>query len=372
MKRQIFKIIAWVFLSLLFSLFLAWFFYHWTLQGYQNKSITFESELAESLMIFEYNQSQHKDPVSDCWYDSGDYIVVLPRNTEALFYLSLAYRYAQLEVTKNDLKQVIDQQLVCVEKMLTLNFKQFRDQASHGFNMPPFFNEHFYPSDSYFFRDEEGADVFLMLSLVHDNLGNTEQSLVYKGRVENKGLTSSDSCCEWGPLVLEDMEWKALQGLADIENSSLPEHRWGIQFPSLLSLKRGDFDSVEGLLSFVESEWKGQAWPFEYLGGNYDIAGTIALERLYAEATGDDSYRELSDDLYAYLVGDNDYDFDFTQADELYHPCSFFKVCELKDTLINGIYEEGQVEIEKNWQTREVQLVGQAQYVLMKVLYFEL
>lgn len=367
-KIKLFIGIAFFLATLLVVFFLL---YSYTLRGYRNQVTPLNSELADALEIFQYNQSQHGDLVPGCWYDSGDYIVVLPRNVESLFYLSLAHHYAESEVVKRDLELVIEPQLTCVEAMLAQKLKQFRDQQSHGFHFPPFLGERIYPTPHYFFREEEGGDVFSMLSVVYDNLGESERISPYKNLSE-KGVTSSENCCEGGPLVLHSEEWKTLQELSKEDPALTPEKIWGIQFSSLLALKEREFEKIRGLLTFLENAWNGGPEPFVYLGGNYDIAGTIALERLYAKETGNNEFKSLSDALYAYLNGENTYQFNFTQADPVYHPCSFFRICELKDALINGIYHEDQTEIENNWQTREVQLVGQAQYALMKVVYLDL
>ncbi len=370
MKQKIFKVIIGL-LFLIFTLLVSgYFFYLWALNGYREKSIDFESELSDALAIFEYNQSQHDDLVKGCWYDSGDYVVFLPRNTESLVYLSLAYELAESEWAKRDLKIVIDQQLSCVDEMLSRNLKQFRDQASHGVHLPPSIAERIYPSPQYVFDEGEGGDVFLMLSLIYDHLGDDEKVAEYLSLSEGKDRTFSAHCCELGPLVLNESEWGALQALTGETDYIIEaETLWGAQFPSLLALEKGQHDLISNQLSFLDKDWQKTPWPFEYLGGNYDIAGFIALEKLYARSSGNPSYQALSDRLHDYLIGGNPYQFNFTQADYVYHPCYFFKVCQLPDTLINGVYKPGEVRIKPNWENSEVQLVGQAQYVLMKVLY---
>lgn len=371
MKRRTFKITLTVFLILLCVSFLGYGFYRQSLKGYLEKNIAFESELAEALKIFEYNQSQHHDPVPGCWYDSGDYLVFLPRNAEAVFYLSLAYAEAKSDEVKSDLKKVIDQQLPCLEAMLKMNYKQFRDQATHGIHLPPLWNETFYLSQDHFFEAGESGDVLRMLALIDENLGEPEKAEIYKAQAHDKNRTISANCCEQGPLVLSDEKWQGLQGLAN-DSPDIPEDIWGAQFSSLYALDQNQGDKLKGLFGFIQKQWEGGKNPFLYLGGNYDVAGTIALERLYAKKTGDESFKPLSDKLYAYLMGENEFHYRFTQSDYIYHPCYFFQVCHLEDTLINGPNEKNQTTIQKTWQNAEVQLVGQAEYVLMKVLYLDL
>lgn len=126
--------------------------------------------------------------------------------------------------------------------------------------------------------------------------------------------------------------------------------------------------AISGALDSARTLFKTNGEPFQYLGGNYDLAATIALERLYAQESHDQSFKPFSDKLQNYLSGKNDYNYNFTAAPFIYHPCYFFHVCTLSNTLINGIDHKNSTP-NNSWQTNEVQLVGQAKYILSQVLY---
>lgn len=362
------KLLIWIGISLLLlCASIGWIFFQHSLQTYQ-KTTPYTSVIGDSLNIFSYNESQHTDPVAGCWYDSGDYVIFLPRNVEALYYLSLARSHSRLPDVQADLDKVINQQLTCVEQMVAGNFKQFRDQKNHGVQLPPTWNEWFYPNNVYSLKSNEGKDIFLMLAQIYTNLNQPEKAKYHLTQAQNKQTTISSNCCELGPLTLEDTQIKALESLT---NSAIPftsTDVWGVKFSALATLAKHDYPSIQGSLNSVQKKFTLAGTPFHYLGGNYDIAGTIAFERLYARNTNDQSYRQLSDTLWNYLHGNNQYKTDFTNQSYTYHPCYFFHACKLQSTLVNGVDSPTSTP-DRSWNTSEVQLVGQARYVLAQVLY---
>jgi hypothetical protein len=83
----------------------------------------------------------------------------------------------------------------------------------------------------------------------------------------------------------------------------------------------------------------------------------------------------VSDLLYSYLHGQNQYSVDFTYYKTPHHPCgAWWAFCGLQETLINGIDEKGTFDLTRNdrWRMTEIQLVGQSRYVLAYVLYWNL
>jgi len=378
LKRKKFSIAIGSILLVCIGVLLYWVLFFYSTQGYRtaNRSISFSSDIGSALRVFVLNQSQHNDPVKGCWYDAGDYIVFIQRNTQALVYLSMAYQYAEGEEVKKDLKKVIDQQLGCVEQMIAAGYKQFRDQDVHGVNLPPSWNERVYPQQTYFFRDGEGRDIYAMLSLVYANLGNEGLSRRMRDTARTlENMTVSENCCEEGPLSLREGEYEGLLDLADIKDvdaTSLPD-LWGIRFAALLNIEQEEERTIARVLTKVGDRFDSDTKVFDYIGGNYDIAGTIALERLYKKRFGSNEFSDLSSRLYAYLHGENEYAVNFTEYDDVYHPCHFFSACDLSGALINGPDEKGfDWQRSDVWRNTEVQLPGQAMYVLAMVLYTSL
>lgn len=371
MKRLIIKKIKFFILLILLLILLStlslFIIYKVSLFKYQSIKIEKTSQISNALAIFDYNQSQHNDLISSCWYDSGDYLIFLPRNVETLFYLSLAYREAKDSDVKNNLIDKIYTQLDCVENMIKENIKQFRDQSNHGINMPPKLNELLSSNNVYYFNDKEGQDVLLMIALIYKNIGNEEKFIHYKNlSAIKKTITISENCCELGPIQLKNSELVAIEYLAGTTKNYTTNNIWGLQFESLAALESKNTEAIKGLLDYIKNNYNNSL--FDYLGGNYDIAGTIALEKLYAAKTNDKSFDDLSTDLWLYLHGNNVYSFDFTNPNYIYHPCYFFNACNLSDTLINGISQTKEIDF-KSWQVSEVQITGQAQYILAEILY---
>lgn len=339
----------------------------WLTVGYTAIEPELSSPIKEELRLFFYNQSQHDDPVPGCWYDAGDYLIFASRIGEAAVYLSMAYALTEREDVRADLRQVIDRGVSCLQAMFDWHLKQFRDQDNHGLNIPPRLDELLRPQRAYAYRDGEGKDVALMLSLIERHLDTSPGDVQ---AVRRQGVSPSEHCCEEGPLVLEVEDLEALEWLALDEPEDNHWSIWGLEFPALAALKSGQTENVAKVLNELEGRFTGSGEPFHYIGGNYDIAGFVALERLYAKQTGDQSFRPLSARLMGYLHGDNAFGVDFTTTTP-YHPCSFFRACDLRGTLVNGIDEQGTFDGERGdpWRVAEPQLPGQAIYVLAQVLY---
>lgn|GEM_PF-3372633 len=343
---------------------------------YQYRNFKLTSEIAPALRVFYYNQSHHtSDPVKNCWYDSGDYIVFSFRNLESLYYLSLAYKYSTNSEVKQDLLRTINSQLPCTDKMLSDGWKQFRDQDSHGSNLPPLLHQLFYPQNFYRLQTDEGKELFALRALVAQNLGDSQSMNFYRTKsAQTKLKTTSENCCEEGPLVMSDQDFTellALNGLA-IPEKQLNGSGWAISFENIRLIQEKKYDKIKKLLLAVQQKWTDQALQFDYIGGNYDIAGTIAIEKLYEKETNDYSFRPLSDSLYDYLHAKNAYHIDFTEYEKTHHPCGqWWATCNLHETLINGIDEELSFDPERRdiWRMTEIQLVGQARYILAMVLY---
>lgn len=343
-----------------------------SLSSYRQTSFGLKSAIGPALRVFVYNQSKHPDPVAGCWYDSGDYVIFAQRNALSLYYLSLTYSIAQDSVVRDDLKKVIDQQYTCLSQMMDRGYKQFRDQSSHGTIVAPLLHRFMNSQTSYKFEESEGRDVSLLLYNIAVLTGRKYEADKWLAIAEKSPLrTKSTACCEEGPLVLDDTEFGALNDFSyhDISHGNMS---WGISLRSILALQNKEYDQIRGTLKSVGKEWDDHAYQFDYIGGNYDIAGTIALERLYSNATGDQSFHTLSKLMYDYLHGNNSYNVDFTDYPAPHHPCGeWWSSCRLKNTLINGIDEKRKFDTNRDdiWRLTEIQLVGQARYILSYVLY---
>ncbi|MDP3985555.1 MAG: hypothetical protein Q8P82_02210 [bacterium] len=346
-------------------------FWIWTVRGYGPYAFGLHSSIAPSLRVFFYNQSKHRDPVPGCWYDAGDYVVFLNRNAEALWYLSIAYREARQPAVKADLMLVIDQQLMCVQEMISQNWKQFRDMKSHGPSLPPVLNELFFPQTDYQLRVDEGKDVYLLLGLTMSNIGRKTEAESYfaEARLRTNAMVS-EQCCEEGPHANTALEMSALESIAGWREPPTLQV-WDLSFPTVALLESENNAPIRDLLGTVSKEWQENGIPFQYLGGNYDIAGTIALERLYEARTNDAAFASLSDQLMRYLEGKNDKKINFTKIKKPFHPCGFFGWCRLSGTLVNGVDTSGTFQESGylRWRFTEIQLVGQAKYVLARVLF---
>lgn len=258
--------------------------------------------------------------------------------------------------------------------MLAKNFKQFGDQESHGINMPPLFHSIFYPRNNYQLQPDEGKDIYLLYGFSLNNIGYHEEAknwLLKAEKTTNK--TASDNCCEEGVLAITNENIGAIENIYR-NNLSMAKPDWGISFSNIVFLKSKKYDEIKNYLLDVSELWQKDSSVFNYIGGNYDIAGTVAFEKLYARETDDNSFQALSDSMMNYLQGENNYQVNFLNYKNKYHPCDFFGNCKLKDTLINGIDEVGRFETNRKdvWRLTEVQLVGQAQYVLAVILYNDL
>lgn len=330
------------------------------------------SEIGPALRVFYFNQSHTAtDPVPNCWKDSGDNIVFLHRNLESLYTLSLAYKLAKTAPVKADIAQTIRQQLRCTDELLAKNIKQIRDQRSHGVILPPILDDIRSPQVYYKFEQQEGKDAFLLRARISQNLGDKDEAeWLKKANTRNK-RTVSAHCCEEGPLQLSDGQFVGLQVLSKTLPENTPQQsHWSVDFGNLARLQNKNTSGLNEMLSIVQNRWSQQDSPFNYLGGNYDIAGTIAIERMYAAQTGDQQYKKLSERLLSYLQGKNELEIDFTQV-KPFHSCgTWWSWCQLKQTLVNGKDEQGQFKptSKKSWRYTEVQLVGQAKYVLALVL----
>ncbi|MEI7512101.1 MAG: hypothetical protein WCK01_01430 [Candidatus Uhrbacteria bacterium] len=184
-------------------------------------------------------------------------------------------------------------------------------------------------------------------------------------------VTKSVHCCEEGPIVLTEKDWQGIQVLSGNSEYFHP-YGWSLDYPSVAALEEGHQDRLKRMLEDVQTKWQNGPDPFAYIGGNYDIAGTIALERWYARVFNDPSFHGLSDSLMAYLHGQNAYRVDFTHVSTIYHPCgTWWGFCDLRDTLVNGVDESRIFNTKRadRWRIEEIQLFGQAKYVLARVLY---
>lgn len=332
-----------------------------------------DSPYANALFFFTVNRSVFADPAAHCWYDSGDYLIFSHRQALTVWYLSIAYRETDDQDLKNDLSVMINEQLACADDLLAANLKQIRDQNNHGINLPPVLHRWFYPNETYSYGPGEGQDVRALLTLAAENIGDVSRAANYRKKLEPiTTLTTSEQCCEQGPLRFP-AEWAtALNLLTETTAGTYPGPLWGLQPTALAALEHGDPATVAGVLEYVENNFEENGVPFDYLGGNYDIAGTIALERLYARQTGSEQYAALSERLNDYLHGNNEYQTDFTYFSTPYHPCAFFRACTLSDALVNGVDASHTVTPEQTpWNVAEIQSYGQAIYLLSQVLLAE-
>lgn len=374
MKKKLFHQKTTLIIILIFILLLSITsgLFFWSVRFYKNKNFGLKSPISNNLRVFLYNESVFKDPVPACWYDSGDYLVFLNRNVQTFYYLSLAYTNAQNEDTKSDLKYVLDRQKKCIDAMLEQNYKQFGDQKNHGLNLPPLFNKLFYTRNNYKFKNGEGKDIYILYGLALKNIGLKKESEDWLTKSKQKqSATATENCCEEGPLTMTNNDLSALEKMSN-QNFDNAQPDWDLSLENIAFLEKGNINDIKSYLQNISNIWEeSNAENFQYLGGNYDIAGTIAFERLYAKKTNDDSFENMSKDMTDYLNGKNKYQIDFTNYPNIYHPCSFFGNCKLRETLINGVDESK--EFNKNrkdiWRLTEVQLPGQAKYVLATILY---
>lgn len=333
--------------------------------------LPYDSDLRDALALFTYNKSAFPDAVAGCWYDSGDYLVFLHRNALTLWYLSLAYRAEGNETARADIARVLADQLPCAETMLQAGLKQFRDQRNHGLNLSPLMNRWMYGTSEYGLRQGEGGDIAQLLALTEENIGNADRAKELRDSYGSAAVpTTTEACCEEGPIVFST-EWQtAIASLPD--GARMTSGFWGAQPPVIAALAADDTESIRRLLQDVEVQFTSYGEPFDYLGGNYDIAGTVVAARLYAMETGDESFDALADRLWSYLHGENVYRTDFTMYPKPYHPCAFLRACSLRDTLVNGIDERHDAGVlSQPWRVAEVQTYGQAIYVLARVLQSE-
>ncbi len=345
---------------------------------YQNFGSDEGNDLGHALRVFSYNESKHfVDPVPSCWYDSGDYIVFTQRNAQTLYYLSLAYAEAKGKTAKADLYDVVNKQLKCLDGLLEKDIKQIRDQRSHVAILPPLVNQIMTPQPVYIFEDGEGRDVYILRSLIAENmLDNAGSEYWLSAAKEKTNVTVSSECCEEGVIQLSNKSLEALERMIGIRETEEFPGGWGIDFSDIALLQSGDVYKVKAILKDIESEWNVEMpKQFDYIGGNYDIAGTVALERMYAKKTGDQQFKQLSESLFSYLHGGNGFDEDFTEYAKPHHPCGqWWANCQLVKTLINGVDESLEFDTARHdiWRLTEVQLLGQAEYVLALVLYLGL
>lgn len=361
-----------VFSSILAAVVLAVGVWAWSALPYRERDFGLSSPAAESLRVFFYNKSVFQDPVPGCWYDGGDYVVVVSRNVKTFFYLSLAYAATKDPAVKRDIGSVLADQKTCIDGMLAKKYKQFGDQDSHGINLPPFLHGLFYPRNIYSFQPDEGKDAYLLYGLALRNADFAEEAGRWEAIAQTaKREMASEHCCEEGPLKISETEFEALQRLSNGDVKQAMPH-WGLSLANLAFLESGRADAQRAYLNDLRRMWE-ETGPerFQYLGGNYDMAGTIAFERMFAKKTGDRSFKALSDSLFKYLKGENAYGVDFTDDRRIYHPCAFFGNCRLTDTLMNGIDETRAFDANRKdvWRLTEIQLVGQAEYVLAMTLY---
>lgn len=334
-----------------------------------------ESDFEASLLIFDFNESKHHDVVSDCWYDSGDYVIFAHRNALSVYYLALAYDHSHTDEARLAIERVLVPQIRCLQEMAQRNIKQIRDQDSHGVIVPPLLHEIMYPQMVYEFNPNEGSDVAMLMQLTSELLQDFEASRFWmvwgSGRTQ---ATRSENCCEEGVVAFDSREYEALERIFD-HDVTQTKSGWGISPRSLLLLQNKEVSAIKEILLTVKREWGISARQFWYLGGNYDIAGTIALERWYARVSGDTSFKSLSDSMYAYIHGTNDIHTNFTEYTSLHHPCGmWWSRCKLHNVLINGVDTSGTFDGTRSdiWRNTEMQLLGQAQYILAQVLYNEL
>lgn len=336
-------------------------------------SFNLRSKVAEPLRIFNFNETAHPlDSISSCWYDSGDYVIFAQRNALTSFYLSYAYLLTEDPQVKYDIKKVLTTQLHCLSLMMNSSIKQIRDQDSHGLMVSPIIHSLTYPQTEYHFNEGEGRDVALLLSLIYRNLEDKVQAEYWLTEADQRNKkTVSENCCEEGPLSFSDGEFSSLEMLANgVKNQT--QNTWGLSLTNILLVDNKRFEIIGYLLKDVQYRWDDRAPQFDYLGGNYDIAGMLALEKIYELNTNDFQYRELADKMYNYLHGINAYNIDFTDDRLAYHPCTrWWATCNLKETLMNGVDESGKFDLTRKdvWRNTEIQLYGQSIYLIAYILY---
>lgn len=337
---------------------------------YREQDFALRSPIAKELRIFLYNETHHKNDPAYCWYDSGDYVIFAHRNTQALYYLSLAYKASNREDVKEDLRFVIERQLDCLQNMTHENIKQIRDQRNHSVLMPPLFDRWFFPQERYLFQEKEGRDIVILHALILKNIGIEDAEIPSLPTLPTN-KTVSENCCEEGPLSLTTEEMSSLELLFS-QKQKPAQGGWGINFTHLAHLQAESFDYIGSVLATVAEDFSNEPEGFHYIGGNYDIAGTIALEAFYRKKTGDTQFQSLSKNLWEYLHGTNRYGIHFVNTSHIHHPCgTWWGLCTLPQTLVNGVDETEEYNLKRKdiWRLTEAQLVGQAQYILASVLY---
>lgn len=373
MKRST-RTIVWVAGLLLLATIPAALIWHISLAPYKTPLSKAYLAKEEALQFFARNTDNHPDPLQGCWYDAGDYLVFTPRTAEALWYLSLAYKASDTPRQKQALLATMSPALDCVVAMDKASYKQFRDARSHASRLPPFLHRFLTPQTVYSYAPGEGRDVAAFLSLTYKNLGDMKASDSWKTTALSRtSVTTSKACCEGGPLMLTPEEMQALEWLAGIGPApSYDSHAlWGAQLTSIAELEIGDSSRLARVFAYVEKTFTDAADDFAYLGGNYDIAGTILAIHLYEQKTGDVSYAPLAVHLQAYLKGQNAAGRDFTHlGSDIYHVCGWYRACDLPETLVNGVDESGSFDLSRHdvWRIAEVQTVGQAIYAASRLL----
>lgn len=320
-----------------------------------------DSEFGKYLTLFRANTSQHNDPAPGCWYDAGDYVVFIPHQIEATLYLTEARKNIQDPEKLTELDEVISTSVTCIDQALAENWKQFRDVRSHGVNLPPWLHKKIYPEEFYKFEEGEGLDAWLLWKEIVNNLENTD-GLKTATKIDSEiasrtKQTYSSNCCESGPLKLKKEAYLPLTG----QNS---DEIWGYNEQSKYWLENSP-SRITALLDHLASEEKPEI-NFHYWSGNRDIAGTVALERLYSKKTGDTRFLELSNDLLKLLEEDREeFEGSFIDDSKLYHPCRFFNACTTEGILASGLDFSKPKE---PWRLHEPTLVTQATYILAKSL----
>jgi hypothetical protein len=189
--------------------------------------------------------------------------------------------------------------------------------------------------------------------------------------MQRETKTGSENCGEEGIVSIDDKNYQALLDLAGLTQYTA-DGGWGLQPRVLLELEEQHYDDIQRQLQKVTEEWSDSSTLFDYIGGNYDIAGTISLIHLYNLKTGDNRFNGLASTLYEYLHGKNKYHVDFTDVKDIHHPCGkWWARCDLAETLVNGADESLAFDLARPdaWRISEVQLVGQAEYVLAYILH---
>lgn len=323
-----------------------------------------ETELDRILRFFDANTSKHhNDPVSSCWYDAGDYIVFLPHQLLATWYLTQAQDVAQTPEVTERLARVIEQSKTCLKSALQQNWKQFRDMSSHGIPLPPWLHERFYPETFYTLNEQEGRDMWMIwksiLEATHapqEELDQADQEIASRTTT-----TTTEHCCESGPLSLSPSVVRAFESSFSQPTSDL----WGAQPQTLRTLEMNP-QIIKDLLTELQKDPHPEE-RFFYWNGNRDLAGTVALERLYARQTGDQSFRDLSAHFVAFLENkENPWKISFSNDPNLHHPCQQLLLCSYEGFLAAGLDDTHPNE---PWRMHEPDLVTQSVYTLASVLW---